>query len=235
MDVFYYDFKGGSTVLRRITNTPYYNETQPMPYDSANIAYLSDESGVVNRYLAHLDSALAYVDTVEHYRMVVESFPESNYSRNILQHDVNSSQTRVSQIFFDNGKIKMFNRRKPDHLSSTLPLPKTLYRNEEFSNREIIEEKEKAKVKTEGAVDSVQSSLSDSNFVDIDNYVFQSDFPKSKSRKEKKREKEKALFTESSQTEQKGDGVDSVLQPLPKIRNASPRYKNIGLSMAIDA
>jgi len=226
MDVFYYDYKGGSSVLRRITNTPCYNETQPMPYDSANIAYLSDESGVVNRYLAHLDSALAYVDTVEHYRMVVESFPESNYSRNILQHDVNSSQSRVSQIFFDKGKVKMFNRRKADSLFSTLPLPKTLYRNEEFRSRELTNEQEKSETRIEGAIDSVQSSLTDTNFVDIDNYVFQSDFPKSKSRKEKKREKDKALLTESSQAEQKSDSVDSVLLPLPKIRNYETAFSS---------
>ena len=41
-----------------------------MQYDSAHIAYLSDENGIVNRYLANLDSALAYVDTTEHYRMI---------------------------------------------------------------------------------------------------------------------------------------------------------------------
>ena len=226
MDVFYYDYKGGSNVLRRITNTPEFNETQPMPYDSANIAYLSDESGVVNRYLAHLDSALAYVDTVEHYRMVVESVPQSNYSRNILQHDVNSSKTRVSQIFFDNGKVKMLNERKSTPSLSSLQLPKTLYRNEELRDQELDEAKSAIPPKPDDAIDSVKSSLTDTNMVDIENYVFQSDFPKSQSRKEKKREKERAQQAATISSDVKQDSTGSLLQPLPKQRNYETAFSS---------
>lgn len=227
MDVFYYDYRGGTNVLRRITNTKHYNETQPLQYDSANIAYLSDESGVVNRYLAHLDSALAYVDTVEHYRMVVNTSVQSNYSRNILQHDVNHSQTRVSQIFLDKGKVKMFTERKIDASLSSLQLPKTLYRNEEASERDIQEEQLKSTIKkVDDGVDSVASTLTDSNLVDIDNYVFQSDFPRSLSRKEKKREKEKAMVAAAFKEDVNIDSSDSQLMPLPKIRNYETAFSS---------
>ena len=78
LDIFYYDYAGRSSVLRRLTSTPYADETMPMQYDSTNIAYLSDENGIVNRYTAHLDSAIAYVDTVEHYRMIVDNFAQTD-------------------------------------------------------------------------------------------------------------------------------------------------------------
>ena len=38
----------------------------------------SDENGIVNRYTAHLDSAIAHVDTVEHYRMIVDNFAQTD-------------------------------------------------------------------------------------------------------------------------------------------------------------
>jgi hypothetical protein len=40
------------------------------------------------------------------------------------------------------------------------------------------------------AANENKPALTDSNFVDIDNYVFQSDFPKSKSRKAEKKKRE---------------------------------------------
>ena len=50
-----------------------------MPYDSANIAFLSDENGIINRYLAHMDSAISFVDTMEHYRYFSKIYPQTNY------------------------------------------------------------------------------------------------------------------------------------------------------------
>ncbi len=226
MDVFYYDYKGNSNVLRRITNSPNYNETQPMPYDENNIAYLSDESGVVNRYLAHLDSVLAFVDTTEHYRMVVDVSPQSNYSRNILQHDVNSSKSRVSQIFYDKGKTKLFSERIPDPRLSSVQLPKTLYRNEQIRAIETAAVKLPAPKKPDETTDSIIAPPVDTNVVDIENYVFQSDFPKSMSKKEKKREKEKAFIAASINEETKTEGNDSLLQPLPKQRNYETAFSS---------
>ncbi|MBP6334015.1 MAG: hypothetical protein KA444_00985 [Bacteroidia bacterium] len=228
MDIFYYDFKTNSTVLKRITNTPHFNETQPLQYDAENIAYLSDESGVVNRYLAHVDSALAYVDTTEHYRMIIESSPQSNYSRNILQHDVNYSHSRISQIFLDKGKIKLTTIRVPEKSLSSIQLPKTLYRNEQLrESATLAEAKPVLKTPADPAVtDTIQVQTVDSNVVDIDNYVFQSDFPKSMSKKEMKREKEKALVAAAISADSNTTGSDSELSPLPKQRNYETAFSS---------
>lgn len=225
-DVFYYDYRTKSSVLRRITNTAEYNEIQPMPYDSGHIAYLSDENGIVNRYLANLDSALAYVDTVEHYRMIVENYPLTNYSRNIVSQDVNYTRSKVSQVFYKDGRLRMKveDIRKP--LLSTGALPRTLYRNEESRKSQFQPQAPDNGTPEKTGTEEPSVAPADSNKIDIDNYVFQSDFPKSKSKKEKKREAElkeepKIVTQQSDVTKQ-----DSLANLLPKQRNYETAFSS---------
>ncbi|HRH67488.1 MAG TPA: hypothetical protein PLU53_14385, partial [Bacteroidia bacterium] len=224
-DVFFYDYRSKSTLLRRITNTPDYNEVQPMPYDSAHIAYLSDENGIVNRYLANLDSALAYVDTVEHYRMIVENYPLTNYSRNIVSQDVNFTKTTVSQIFLKDGRLRLkVDRISKPALSSGVPL-RTLYRNEEERKSGLSVPVQQGR--DQNAVPSEQQPTApvDSNSVDIENYVFQSDFPKSKSKKDKKRESENRELQKDISGDQAPQNIDSVAA-LPKQRNYETAFSS---------
>ena len=231
-DIFYYDYAGRSNVLRRITSTPEYDEIQPMQYDSANISYLSDENGIVNRYVAHLDSALSYVDTVEHYRMIVSNYPQTNYQRNVIQQDINQNLNRVSQIFYKNGRYCLTVERMSLALLSETPLPKTLFRNEADLNSEIsTAEKTKPAVVKPALIDQSVPSRSDdvimvtdSNAVDIDNYVFQSDFPKSKNKKEKKKEKLVEQF--GVVTDSTVKPVDSTIVILPKQRNYETAFSS---------
>ncbi|REK05024.1 MAG: hypothetical protein DWQ39_07375 [Bacteroidetes bacterium] len=223
-DVFYYDYKGNAPVVRRLTNTVNYNETQPMPYDKEHISYLSDESGVVNRYLAHLDSVIAFVDTVEHYRMIVNNSPESNYSRNIIQHDINFSGKHLSQIFFDKGKTKLTVERKRESSLTGITLPKTLYRNEEIRSRVIERPVIDTQVKEPEIVKEKSESVTDTNFVDIENYVFQSDFPKSKSKKDK--EKKKESVQDETPAQSQISVTDSLRLALPKQRNYETAFSS---------
>lgn len=230
-DVFYYDYRTHSSVLRRITNTPSFNELQPMPYDSANIAYLSDENGIVNRYAAHLDSTLAFVDTTEHYRMIVNTFPLSNYARNILSQDINFTRNRVSQIFLDKGRLWMTVERPARTSFAESVLPKTLFRNQ--SLRKATEPELPAGANTsgtpaaEGTVVPGEVTPVDSNVVDIDNYVFQSDFPKSKSRKERKKDKKPEGFEVPSTVSQPSpDSTNVAVSALPKQRNYETAFSS---------
>jgi Tol biopolymer transport system component len=198
-DIFYYDYFGKSSELRRITNTPYYNETQPMQYDSANITYLSDENGIVNRYVGHLDSALSFVDTTEHYRMIVDHYILTDYPRNIIQQDVNATQSRISEIIYRNGRYNLYVNRPSGRTLSMNSIQSTPFR----SDTKVNEGKKNLAVKNQTVKqdmskltniisdglkeDTTQSTPAvDTNEVNIDNYVFQSDFPKSKNKKEKK-------------------------------------------------
>src|SRR6185369_11242184 len=97
---------------------------------SSNIAYLSDENGIVNRYVAHLDSAISFVDTSEHYRLIVHTFPQTNYARNILSQDINNKRNRLSEIVYYKGRLRMYVDSIPPTTFSQSTLPNTIFRNE---------------------------------------------------------------------------------------------------------
>jgi len=225
LDIFYYDYKGRAGVLRRLTNTPDFREYQPLPYDSVNVAYLSDENGVVNRYTATLDSVISYVDTVEHYRMIVTNYPQTDRARNILWQDINPSGTRVSEIVFDRGRLRLTVNPKTIARSEQSTLPPTLYRSE----TSLLKPKPVANVLSPlplmPAVTPVESTPVDTNAVNIDDYVFQSDFPE-KPGKKKKEEPVNVQPLSFGTVTTTAAMVDTTAFPLPKIRNYETAFSS---------
>ena len=115
-DLFVYDLATQDPLLKRITNTPLADEIMPISYGFNTISYLSDESGIYNKYLATVDSAVSSVDTTVHYRYFVNSKPVTNYSRNIISHQASiKAGTEASVIFLENkyriyiNKIRSYN------------------------------------------------------------------------------------------------------------------------------
>jgi Tol biopolymer transport system component len=104
MDLFMAPYPLTGKVLVRITKTFDVNETQAQAYNDDYITYLSDKSGISNRYLAQFDSTISFVDTTEHFRYFFNSKPVSNYDRNILEQHVNLSGTHVGEVIYANGK-----------------------------------------------------------------------------------------------------------------------------------
>lgn len=104
MDLFMTPYPFTTKVLVRLTNTPDVNEVQPQAYSDHYVAYLSDENGIYNRFLAEYDSTIAFVDTAEHYRYFYRSKPVSNYDRNILEQNINQNSTHVAEVIYANGK-----------------------------------------------------------------------------------------------------------------------------------
>lgn len=187
-DVFVFNNVTKSRVLKRVTNTPGIDEMYPSDYDSTHISYLSDLNGIRNRYVATFDSAIAYVDTAAHYKTVVSTFPISNYSRNILQQDVNVKANKFTEIVFENGKYHMF---VEPIVSSKLLVPvdlkNTSYRD--YKNRIEKKEQVEAEAKSKSINDAppaedvkvivnVAEVKKDSSEIDINNYVFQNEQPK---------------------------------------------------------
>jgi hypothetical protein len=107
-DIFIYDYKTRSAVLKRVTNTPFLNESQPLPLDSASLLFLSNKNGVIDRYKAMLDSTISYVDTVEHYRFTADIKPVSYYARNIVSHDISRKGSLYLENIFLKGKFYMY-------------------------------------------------------------------------------------------------------------------------------
>ncbi len=194
-DIFLYDVLNRNAQLIRLTNSPGINETEPLQADSSHFSYLSDENGIINRYISSLDSTISYIDTAIHYRYIVKSSPQSDYRRNILQQDINSSSTRQAELLRIDSRYTIYLNplRQPDSLISG-PLKKTNLRKktdrllgirpqeQDGSTGPVIKTVDSGKTTPTG--DKAQHRT-DSTAIDINNYVFQSDFPKKKPKKEK--------------------------------------------------
>lgn len=120
-DLFLYDFSSRSKILKRITETPYTNEIQPIPVNNELISFLSDENGIRNRYIAKLDSTISYIDTTEHYRFFAHTFPVSNYSRNVVSQDIFPSKNKLASLLFFKGKYHLYLRELPKDPYSAIP------------------------------------------------------------------------------------------------------------------
>lgn len=185
-DLFAFDNVNRSRVLKRITNTPAVDESYPADYDSTHVSYLSDQNGIRNRFIARFDTVIAYVDTSTHYRTVVTSFPITNYSRNILEQDVNIKANKFSEIVFQNGKYKMYVSPivSPGSLTS-VDLINTSYRDyTDFLGKKVqkeMDEKEK-KINLAPPIENVKQIVNDkvpikkdSTEIDINNYTFENE------------------------------------------------------------
>ncbi|MFK7947990.1 MAG: hypothetical protein AB8G11_10385 [Saprospiraceae bacterium] len=64
-DIWYYDLETkGLKELVQITNTPLANEFRPIAIDERYFGFLSDQSGITNRYIGYIDTVFAYDERV---------------------------------------------------------------------------------------------------------------------------------------------------------------------------
>lgn len=60
-DLYFFSYAlGGGDALLRVSNTPYANETQAVSYNDQYFAYLSNQSGITNRYLGYLEEVFSH-------------------------------------------------------------------------------------------------------------------------------------------------------------------------------
>ncbi len=107
-DLFMYDYASEKRILKRLTNTPLSDETHPENYGYNTISYLSDESGIVNAKLAKIDSTVSSVDTTVHYRYFITGKTVSNYTRSIIEQNVNPRTGKKAMIIYDNNLWKLY-------------------------------------------------------------------------------------------------------------------------------
>lgn len=107
-DIFMYDYKNKSKHLYRVTDTRKFNETSPSDFYEGHFTYLSDQNGIRNRFVAKLDSVIAFVDTTEHYRYVFNAHPVTNYRFNVLEQDINLKAGKMAEVFYHGGKQYMY-------------------------------------------------------------------------------------------------------------------------------
>ncbi len=200
-DIFVYHYSTGSRKLWQITNTPYINETHPEEYKKGYVAYLSDHNGIKNRFIAKFDSAISYVDTTVHYRYFSQTYPLTNYSRSILEHDISLPSGKLVEHVYHDGYDKIFvrNLTLQDTLDESI-LENTVFRNQVIAKhkREIPVEKEKKKqLKEKRFVPLMESDLReeieplDSGEVNIEDYIFESEADSEERRRQLQQQKQK--------------------------------------------
>jgi hypothetical protein len=106
--VFVYDYAGKTPVLQKISEGNYINHTKPLSPGQNEFFYLSDKNGIVNRYFAEYDSVISLVDTTIHYRYFANSFPLTNYNRNILSQDINTETGEIAEIVYHDSRYHMY-------------------------------------------------------------------------------------------------------------------------------
>ena len=104
-DIYIMDFNNPG-VLERVTDTPEVNESQPSSYDGKNYTYLSNESGILNRYVAYIDSTISHIDTTIHYRWFTVSNRISDLSVSPIEYDFNPSNGTYSMVHLDDNRPK---------------------------------------------------------------------------------------------------------------------------------
>lgn len=184
-DIFLYDNLNKSSGLIRLTHTPDADETGATMQDSSHFVFLSDENGINNRYVAKLDSTIAYIDTAIHYRYVVTVQPQTDYSGSILEFDVNSAQTRYAEMLRSKNRFLLYLSpipapvdTFPDGLKKTRLRQRLDRRNRDLGiSRPNQPTSGATKPAAEPAKDTKDiKSGQDSTVIDINNYIFQSEF-----------------------------------------------------------
>lgn len=132
-DLFLFDYaskpayKFKDQILRRITSTPFINETSPKSISKGELLYLNDANGIINQWYAKLDSAVAYVDTSVHYNYFSTTHAVSNYSSNILHHSMNK-KGEIALIFQLKDKMSLQHFNRKELTKSAIALESTIFR-----------------------------------------------------------------------------------------------------------
>jgi WD40 repeat protein len=148
-DLFVYNYSTRDKILRRITDTPLADEIRPESNGLNTIAYLSDENGIYNSYMAVIDSTVSSVDTTIHYRYFVHSKPVTNYSRNILDQHTSARAGKKAFVYYEDNHYKIYTGMIPDfNAVPEIRLSDTKYQiavRKAWEKQRAIEEKKKLK------------------------------------------------------------------------------------------
>ena len=97
-NLFQYHLKAKDSSLLRITDTPFANESGLQPAGDQRLLYLSDESGVVNRYEAVFDSSISRIDTAVHYMYYATTHSLTDRAYNIEEQAYNPVTNTIADI-----------------------------------------------------------------------------------------------------------------------------------------
>ncbi len=132
-DIFIYNIK--SKKLEQVSKTERISETYPhLKFKS--YTYLSNANGINNLFMAKLDSAVSFVDTIVHYRYFLNEMPLTNYNYNILEISNDKFSDANAFIMLSEGKYNLlYSDKLPE------PLPKeSISKTQQFRYNQRKEE-----------------------------------------------------------------------------------------------
>jgi hypothetical protein len=222
-DIFYYDLENRSDELVRVTNTPYANERQPVAIDTTYFSFLSDDSGINNRFAGYLEeyihhydkiviledgveitmhpdsaltteldsAAIATIDTIEIVPILKKraiTYPISNLDRSILRQHTAPATDKIVSLQYRDGTDQIYVNdlngfENPAQIETTLFKRKqqqyrTRFEREKQKQPEptpnpVLKEKENKPIEPE---ELPKEKETEEEKVDIDNYLFQTEF-----------------------------------------------------------
>jgi len=179
--VYVFDYVNRSLVLQKISEGDYINHAQPLSPRRNEFFYLSDKNGIVNRYYAQYDSTISLVDTTIHYRYFANSFPLSNYKRNILSHDINTETQEIAEIVYNDRRYHMYKYPMEFEKNFGDKLESTLYRDRHVDRlraEDSVHHVEKKVISMKDIADNQLIHQGDTielqEFrIDVNNYIFE--------------------------------------------------------------
>ncbi len=181
--LFVYNYSSRSNTLSRITDNRYANHTYPIEISKNRYAYLSDVSGINNRYIADYDSLISFIDTTIHYRFFSKSYPTTNSNESLMEHNVVPQSLDAGNIRLKKGRMFMFMEKIKPFQNLPLKLAETEYRqelNKSLQRKDSISQIKKEpitvrppEIRKQTPVFSDTAKLITSDEIDIDHYVFE--------------------------------------------------------------
>ncbi len=243
-DLFLLDAADRKKIAVRITQSPE-DEFNAQAYDASHFAYLSDKNGIVNRMIAEMDSTISFVDTTEHYRYYFRHYAQTNYAYNALQSDINAKKSKHAELFLHNGRYHVYvNPLLAFDKSTSFILNTVEYARPASAGIKSADSLFLKFMKEDVVVaDTASTVATDTNTtkVDINNYIFQSEFKPKKKNATQEVDSSSALINqpiaEPTNTQTKQDTTVSltVIQlPKDSITFRLPKQRNYDLAFSPD-
>jgi hypothetical protein len=167
-DIFIINISQPSLRLQQITKTPFAHETQPMEYQTNNYTYLSNENGITNRYRAYYDSTISSIDTSIHYRYFSVAEQLTNFDRSIIEFSTIASKKSYTYTIYKDGKYHFHKGR----FDQDTPVENDNITFTHFMDGVLRSNKALPKPKS---TFNTESTATDPNEIDINNYQFDED------------------------------------------------------------
>lgn len=180
------NYKPKSNTLINLSQDPYTNYYSPKQLTTNLFTSINDEAGIMNTSIIEKDSTISHIDTTIHYRYYTQTYPITNYSRNLLEVDYDDASSMYTELYFFDGKYRL-NKETKD-LSNKQNWLKNKLRPSKFKNtlKKRIIEKDSTETKDIEKVpfssidqeyllvkETEDTLYFEADYIDINNYVFE--------------------------------------------------------------